>query len=109
MSNINELVMIRLLEDRGYFNVEMFNTQYPAAQDNSGDQTHIKVRSEGDPVLGQGTDQSTFAKENEPQAGAKTGAPVLNFVAGKDPVYSMAQALVGNRMGQSEVKYHGQK
>ena len=106
MSNINLLVAKVLTEETGYAGVEMFNTKYPAMQNDGGNQDSIKVRSMGDPVVSQSnTDQSSFAKE-ETYPGSRMGDPNIEYVKGKDPVFSHALDLAKSmkREGDPVVK-----
>lgn len=96
MSDINKMVGQILSEELGYAGAEMYNEPYPAMQMDSGDQQNIKVKSEGDPVVTPyGTDTSKFHIDlNYP--GSRMGDPNVEFVKGKDPVFSKALNLVNN-------------
>ena len=102
MSNLNELVGCVLSEELGYAGVEMHNDKYPASQDDGGTQT--SPRKMGDPVLGQGTDQSSFHKDDS-QAGSKMGDPNLSFVKGKDPRFDHNSSLKTGMMGKPVINF----
>ena len=96
MSDINSMVFSVFTEEKGYAGVEMFNDKFPAMQNDGGNQDSIKVRSEGDPIVSQSnTDQSTFAK-SDTYPGKRIGDPNIEYVKGKDPVFSHSLNLVKN-------------
>lgn len=97
MSNINALVLQYFNEEAGYAGVEMYNDRYPQHQDDGGTQT--SPRKMGDPVLGQGTDQSSFHKD-EGYQGSKMGDPNLSFVGGKNPRFDKESNLRTGMMGK---------
>ena len=106
MSDINLMVAKIMTEEVGYAGVEMFNDKYPASQNDGGNQDSIKVRSAGDPVVSQSnTDQSSFAKDDS-YPDKRMGDPNIEYVKGKDPVFSHSLNLVKNmkREGDPVVK-----
>lgn len=105
MGNINSMVLKAISEEVGAHGVEMHNDQYPASQDDGGNQDGIKVRKEGDPNLATGTDQSSFAKDDSAAPWSRGGKP--NLTLGAKYQFSKDSNLVRGLGGEKVLKFFG--